>query len=77
MLKIASRIAIKATAAASLVTKLLFPGMTPSSMSCFRSNGVAIIKKASITTVIIKKLSDTLYGAAKPTIRLKVPGFNF
>ena len=60
MLNTASKIAISATTAANLVTKLSFPGITPSSISCFISNGVAIIKKASIMTVIINRLSETL-----------------
>jgi hypothetical protein len=38
---------------------------------------VATIRNASITTVIRKKASSTLYGTAKLAIRFNVPGFNF
>jgi hypothetical protein len=38
----------------------MFLGMTPSSINLRKSNGVATIKKASITTVIRKNVSDTL-----------------
>ena len=40
-------------------------------------SGVAIIRNASITTVIRKKVSETLYGIANLAMRFKVPGFSF
>jgi hypothetical protein len=60
MLKSASSTAIMPTAKASSVTNWMFLGMTPSSINLRKSNGVATIKKASITTVIRKNVSDTL-----------------
>ena len=77
MLKSASSIAIIPTATANLVTSAESFGITPSSINFLSNNGVATIKKASITTVTKNRESDTLYGIANLAIRFNVPGFNF
>ena len=77
MLKSASSIAIIPTAKANLVTSAESFGITPSSISFLSNNGVATIKKASITTVTKNRESETLYGIANLAIRFNVPGFNF
>ena len=60
MLNKASATAIIPTANASFVTRSVFFGITPSSINLCNSNGVATIKKASMTTVIRKNVSDAL-----------------
>jgi hypothetical protein len=77
MLNSASNIAITPTAKASFVTNSPFFGITPSSINYRSNSGVATTRNASITTVIRKKVSETLYGIANLAMRFKVPAFNF
>ena len=77
MLKSASSKAITPTANANWVTSSEFLGMTPSSINRLNKSGVAMISRASITTVIRKSESEILYGIAKLAMRFKVPGLSF
>ena len=77
MLNKASSTAITPTAKANFVTNSVFFGITPSSINLRSNNGVATTRNASITTVIKKKESETLYGIANLAIRFNVPGLSF
>ena len=60
MLNNASASAISPTVNANLVTSSPLPGITPSSINSRSNSGVAIIRKASITTVIRNNESGIL-----------------
>ena len=59
-----SKIAMNATAKASLVTKAPSLGMTPLSINSRSKSGEVTIRNASITTVIKKTVMYVLYGFA-------------
>ena len=77
MLNPASATARRPTNSASLVTTAPSFGITPSSISCFRSSGVATTRAASTMTVARKMMMLVRYGSANLKMRFTVPGFNF
>ena len=77
MLIPASAIASSPTKIAKCVTSGAFLGITPLSINCLRSSGVATTKTASIMTVHKKMMMLVRYGLAKTNIRFTVPAFNF
>ena len=64
MLISASKIAMKATAKANLVTKAPSLGITPLSINSRSKSGEVTMSNASITTVIKKIVMYVLYGFA-------------